>query len=361
MKILDLFSGIGGFSLGLESAHPAFETIAFCEIEKFPKKVLKKHWPDVPIAGDVTKLNYKDGVLYDDETEIYTGSIGLICGGYPCQPFSVAGDRRGHEDDRHLWPDYFRLVQQCSPKWVLAENVTGHVNLGLDDVLSDLEGEGYTCETFIIPVVSLDGFHRRDRLWICGHKGLANSDLPGLKQGNKEMAGWESKQFDSSSVQPGEVVANTRDNRSKSRHLECPEQVGQGEANSIVPCSENVSDTNNPGPQGGIQHQCPDSEGWKEPGIGPASKCSSGRKGSGDSERESLESNLGGTLDGVPGWMDGFEYVGNPDRFGTPRIIDMKKGDHRAGRLKTLGNAVCPKIPEIIGRAIMEIERQQVQ
>ena len=127
MKVLDLFSGIGGFSLGLERA--GMETIAFCEFDKKAQLVLKKHWPDVPIYDDVRKLN---GRQFEGQ------SIDLICGGFPCQPFSVAGNRQGKEDDRHLWPEYLRLIQEIRPRWIIGENVTGLINMGLDQVLHDL-------------------------------------------------------------------------------------------------------------------------------------------------------------------------------------------------------------------------------
>ena len=102
LKVLDLFSGIGGFSLGLERTG-GFETAAFCEIDPFCKKVLKKHWPDVPIYEDVRSLNYG-------------GSIDVICGGFPCQPFSFPGKREGAEDDRHLWPAMFGLIKKHRPR-----------------------------------------------------------------------------------------------------------------------------------------------------------------------------------------------------------------------------------------------------
>jgi len=158
MTVLDLFSGIGGFSLGLERA--GMRTIAFCEIEEFPRRVLRKHWPGVPIFEDVRKLHAKD----------LPESPSIIVGGYPCQPFSTAGKRRGQEDDRHLWPEMFRLVRECRPSWVVAENVAGHITMGLDQVLFDLESEGYSCWTFVIPACAVNAPHRRDRLWI-----MANS------------------------------------------------------------------------------------------------------------------------------------------------------------------------------------------
>jgi len=161
MKVLDLFSGIGGFSLGLEAA--GFETAAFCEYDQEAQKVLRKNWPNVPIFSDVRTLTKQE--LQDNGIQ----NIGLICGGYPCQPFSVAGERRGAEDDRHLWPEMFRLVKELRPTWVIGENVAGHINMGLDEVLADLEAAGYTARTFVIPACAVDAHHRRDRVWTVAH------------------------------------------------------------------------------------------------------------------------------------------------------------------------------------------------
>lgn len=167
LKVLDLFSGIGGFSLGLE-ATGGFETIAFCEINPFCQKILRKHWPDVPIVSDVRKLRYNrttQELIYEEEV-IYVGPIDVITGGYPCQGESLAGKRKGKEDDRHLWPAMFDIVKDVGANWVLGENVVGHVTMGLDDVLADLECETYTARTFIIPACSIGAPHRRERVWI---------------------------------------------------------------------------------------------------------------------------------------------------------------------------------------------------
>jgi len=153
LKVLDLFSGIGGFSLGL--GRVGMQTMAFCEIDPFCRKVLKKHWPDVPIFNDVRSL--------PDE---FTGTVDVITGGYPCQPFSCAGNRKAEEDPRHLWPAMLACIKTFKPTWVIAENVAGHITLGLDQVLTDLESEGYAWETFIIPACAVGASHRRDRVWI---------------------------------------------------------------------------------------------------------------------------------------------------------------------------------------------------
>ena len=167
VQVLDLFSGIGGFSLGLKRA--GMETIGFCEIDPFCRKVLTKHWPDVPIHTDIRGLDGKD----------YKGRAEIICGGFPCQPFSQAGKRRGTEDDRHLWPEMLRVISEDRPTWVIGENVIGFVKMELDSVLSDLEREGYQTRAFIIPACGVDAPHKRDRVWIIAHaNGEGESDGP---------------------------------------------------------------------------------------------------------------------------------------------------------------------------------------
>ena len=165
MKALSLFSGIGGIDLAAEWA--GMETVAFCEREAFPQRVLRKHWPDVPIYDDVCTLTAdrlkEDGIIGDGR------AIDLIHGGYPCQPFSHAGKRGGKKDVRHLWPEYFRLVQEVSPRWVVGENVVGHITLGLDDVWSDLESEGYSCGAIVLPAAGVGAPHKRDRVFIVAH------------------------------------------------------------------------------------------------------------------------------------------------------------------------------------------------
>lgn len=248
MRVLDLFSGIGGFSLGLERA--GMETVAFCEIEPFCQEVLRKHWPGVPIHEDIRELK-GDAI----------GPVDLICGGYPCQPFSTAGKRGGASDDRHLWPEYLRLIRELRPSWVIGENVAGHISMGLDQVLADLEGEGYAWETFVIPACAVDAPHRRDRVWIVARASSDRDDRRSITS-DSDFQGLE--------VGQGQDASRTRqDSRPKS---------GRGAR-------------------------------WEpEPGVGRVA-------------------------------------------HGIPRRVD---------RLRALGNAVVPQIPEILGRAIMEIERQNL-
>jgi DNA (cytosine-5)-methyltransferase 1 len=154
LTMLDLFSGIGGFSLAA-SWTGGIKTVMFCENEPYCQKVLKKHWPDIPIHDDIRTLRGED-----------VGTVDIVCGGFPCQPFSCAGKRRGKEDDRYLWPEMFRVIQETKPTWVVGENVAGLIYLALEDCFIDLEGAGYEVQPFIIPACGVGAPHRRDRVWI---------------------------------------------------------------------------------------------------------------------------------------------------------------------------------------------------
>ena len=163
LKLLDLFSGLGGFSLGLERTG-CFKTVAFCEIDKYCTLILNKHWKGIKVYDDVKKITKEqfdaDGIEYPD----------IITGGFPCQPFSVAGKQKGTGDDRHLWPEMFRIIKAFKPKIVIGENVKGIINIqdGLvfETVCTDLENEGYEVQAFNIPAAGVQAPHRRERIWI---------------------------------------------------------------------------------------------------------------------------------------------------------------------------------------------------
>lgn len=168
MKILDLFSGIGGFSL---AGHwMGWSTLAFCERDAFCRQVLAKNFPGIPIYDDIHTLR-------GDEH----GAVDLVCGGFPCQPFSDAGERRGQDDDRYLWPEMARVIATARPTWIVAENVTGIITMALDQALSDLEDLGYTARTLVVPAVALNARHRRDRVWIVAHANGVRLEA-GLRQ-----------------------------------------------------------------------------------------------------------------------------------------------------------------------------------
>ena len=159
---LSLFSGIGGLDLAAEAA--GFVTVGQCEWADYQTKVLEKHWPDVPRWRDIRTLTKES---FYERTGLRT--VDIVSGGFPCQPFSVAGKRNGENDDRYLWPEMCRVIEELNPTWVIGENVLGIVSLALDKVLADLENIGYTSQPFIIPACGVDAPHRRYRVAIVAY------------------------------------------------------------------------------------------------------------------------------------------------------------------------------------------------
>ena len=156
-----LFSGIGGVDLAAEMA--GFESIGQCEFADYPTKVLEKHWPDVPRWRDVRD------VTADSVRAKGVANITVLSGGFPCQPFSVAGKQKGKDDDRYLWPEMLRVISELKPTWVIGENVAGIVNMALEQVCLDLETEGYEVQSFIIPASSINAYHQRKRVFIVAY------------------------------------------------------------------------------------------------------------------------------------------------------------------------------------------------
>ena len=171
LNILDLFSGIGGITLGLETTK-GFETVAFCEIEPFCREILNIHWPEVPIYEDVKKLSKKT---------LCQKRIDVIVGGFPCQPFSVAGHRKGTDDNRYLWPEFARLVREFRPRWVIAENVPVIRKHAADTIIEDLEELGYSVWPLVVGVNDIGGPHYRKRAWFVAHTDSARL---------KDIKGW---------------------------------------------------------------------------------------------------------------------------------------------------------------------------
>jgi DNA (cytosine-5)-methyltransferase 1 len=346
LKHLDLFSGIGGFSLGLESAG-LVETVAFCDFDKYCQQILKKNFPGVPIYGDVKELNYDklkaDGI----------DTIDIITGGYPCQPFSVAGRKKGEEDPRHVWPEMFRLVQELRPTWVIGENVGGHIKLGLDTVLENLESEGYSARTFSISASSIGANHKRERVWIIAN--LADSQRLGRTEGTKkseELTREESSdQSDNRSegriqFKPSEDMAD-----SNTGHGEQQNQEVCSRGNASNSSSEYVADSESKRTRednqrlwsrtertsGGQTTDVADSEGSNrdEHEINREH----GKASSQEIPRDR------GSVSGVSTWWSVEPDVGRV-AHGVPNRVD---------RLKCLGNSVVPQIPYVIGLSIKKI------
>jgi DNA (cytosine-5)-methyltransferase 1 len=309
-KHLDLFSGIGGFSLGLE-ATGGFETVAFCDIEEYPRKVLAKHWPNVPIYRDIKELNYDrlkaDGIISDKR------NIDILTGGYPCTPFSVSGLKKGEEDSRYLWPEMFRLVKELRPSFIIGENVSGHIKLGLDTVLQDLESEGYSTRAFSISASSIGAKHQRERVWI-----VANARQYG---GGIEPT-WNPESVRRRSSQKTEWSADTDTiNRSS-----------QG--------AETLADTDS-------KRRClweTNRQDAKDVGQSPRSEE--------HRQRHSI-GRMDGIINGLPKGF--YRHWGDKWEEGTPRVAENQK--NKTMRLKALGNSVVPQIPYYIGLSILQAIR----
>ena len=287
MKVLDLFSGIGGFSLGLEAA--GMQTAAFCEFDDRARQVLRKNWPTTPIFEDVRTLNKE---LLDEQG---VKDIRLICGGYPCQPFSLAGKRGGSEDDRHLWPEMFRLIQELRPSWVVGENVFGHISMGLDQVLADLEAADYSARSFVIPACAVDAPHRRDRIWTIARKNfLADPNARHSQQNEHLRSGRNAVELRSQTL--GYSTSISWDGVQDERGQEKPETLGRETTIEFR------------GPNVRIDGRSSRFRKWKP------------------------EPSVGRVADGVP---------------------------NRSHRLKQLGNAVVPQVVQAIGEMIMQVEREQ--
>ena len=212
MRLLDLFSGIGGFSYAAEKLVGGYETVAFCEQDEFCQQVLRKHWKDVPIYDDVRTI---------DATGL--GTIDIVAGGFPCQAVSQAGLQKATEDDRWLWDEMLRIIQDCKPKWVIGENVVGLININqgilFEQVQTDLEKEGYSVQSVVIPAASKNAPHRRDRVWIIAHSNINSQSNESV---NEKWLGdvsntnkWQSRSGDESKSDETQEFKFSTDNTSK--------------------------------------------------------------------------------------------------------------------------------------------------
>jgi len=312
LKVLDLFSGIGGFTLGLDSTN-FFETVKFVEKDKYCQKVLQKNFPNIPIEEDIKNVKGKEG------------EADVICGGFPCQPFSVAGKQKGTSDDRHLWPEMFRLIREIKPQFVIGENVKNIINIQdgvvFETVCTDLESEGYEVQPFNIPAAGVGAPHRRERVWIVAYVErngqLASKEREGIKETISKKQKGSNHSFD---TERASYISTTKTNVANTKSIESyvgehgkhqEERSGQGEIRG-----ENSHDANTYSKRlerFRTEHELRNSEKEKQT--------------SGNSWW-SVEPNVGRVANGVPG---------------------------RVHRLKGLGNAIVPQIAKEIGLAIKKV------
>ena len=374
MSHVDLCSGIGGFALGFEWAGLS-KPVLFCDIEPWSRKVLAKHWPDVPIAEDVKELA-NDPDRFIPRTD--PGNT-ILTAGYPCQPFSVAGKQRGKEDPRHIYPYISEIIAHKSPAFVVLENVFGHLSLGMDEVLNDLAHKDYASRAFIFPSGAIVGApHHRNRIFIIArnvgnpeYDGSSASEVSGKhdeaskwsKEGQKEAEQFKgTSKFRNCQFAPDFYVADTKGNgrlerqsnsRRRSKGNAPWEKQRFGDDDSLVADTqrqrqiqrkhegrtrhkkrllegrgEDVADTDSSGLQGRAQTRNHE-KNWAQPNDEQFDRRSGTRKP--DRQRPAFwkpEPNVGRVAHGIPGRVD---------------------------RLKGLGNAIVPQIAMQIGLTIKAV------
>ena len=404
---LSLFSGIGGLDLAAELA--GIKTVAQCEWADYPTKVLEKHWPNVPRWKDIRTLT---GDSFYERTGRRT--VDIISGGFPCQPFSVAGKQRGKEDDRYLWPEMVRVIKELRPTWIVGENVAGIVRMALPDILSELEACGYRTRTFLVPACAVGARHRRYRVAIVGyseHNGLSSTEIAG---GTQKTGGREQKRKKEASESSGTGKSRDGQNVGRTENMENPGCCGCGEQRDVceqpgrtefertsedvahaesqparrlpigkesekpgfVSGCENVGHTYGAGLQTERAKQQPtrasrtgknvqysDSAGRKKQHTAAQPNKTrltgwrySERKN--ESREWATESIMDGMADGFSAGMDrDLDFLINHYWDDEPDIPRIATGiEHRVDRLKCLGNAVVPQQFYPIFKAIAEVE-----
>ena len=366
---VDLCSGIGGFSLGFRWAGLSENPYILCDFEPWCRDILRKNFPGVPIADDVKEIA-------SDPTRFIPKDIPrpyILTSGYPCQPFSQAGKRRGQKDPRHIYPEISRIVSFTRPDVIVFENVYGHVSLGLDEVLHDLEAKDYAARTFVFPSAAIVGLpHQRNRLWIIAHAnrkdepdGAEHEERMEVSTNDTDVSdsqsighgGWDSEErgtegrivleseqggstMGSKAEGCGKLSGNVADSNSKG--LEGSVRTGlQRGSNGSSNESKDVSDSSSARLQGSklIRENKGEDRTRQKGAYGAAAKLRDDKREYAD--KSNFIGGMGDLVNGIPSWVD------------EPNIPRVEVGQaERTNRLKGLGNAIVPQIAMIIGEAI---------
>jgi DNA (cytosine-5)-methyltransferase 1 len=375
LKHASLFSGIGGFDLAAEEA--GFENIFSCEIDEFCNKVLEKNFPHVKRYKSITRIDFTQ----------YRHRLDVISGGFPCQPFSIAGKRQGKNDERHLWPEMLRVIKEARPTWIVGENVANYVNMELEQAISDLEGEGYEVQPFVIPALAVGAEHLRNRVWIISYSGKCRLERFSWGAGKKPQNGYLQSQAESSTYSHGYADGLfRREIQSKTAEAKGEEQGAHGERlrskSGSIPNTGYTAGTGLSFTQAGqhfepalevkrtgLQYGTADTHDGRQAlsqqqttgdkqysgfnthtqGEGLERYVRAGDSWSGRRSAEYAEfgnwveaaTSLCGMDDALPVELDGFK---------------LTKAKHREKRLHALGNAIVPGIAKVIFSFIREIE-----
>ena len=329
-----LFSGIGGFDLAAEWS--GFTNLFNCEWEEFPRKVLKHHFPNAEQFGDIKQFN----------ATAYSGRLDILSGGFPCQPFSVAGKRKGSEDERHLFPEMLRVIGECQPRWVVGENVRGLVSwsdgLVFETCCADLEALGYSVQSFVIPACATGAPHRRDRVWIVAH-----SDNFGTRSRLGEIQSEDGEISErNNDAQPCKTdTRNAPDSkRIRLEHTKKPRSVEECEGETRIDVAEPI-ETN------GERGNAPDTD---EEGLQGCEE----RRGFGGSRKKRNKQPPGRICTEWENFPTVAPVCGGDD--GLPKELDgITFSKWRRESIKAYGNAIVPQVAYRIFEAIQEYEKRK--